>query len=59
MRQLLADGTGVAVSTITSASAEIDGHSAPLDLFAKEARLLVESAALVAAKGSGRLVENL
>jgi hypothetical protein len=30
-----------------------------LDLAYKDARLLVESAALVAARASGRLVENL
>jgi hypothetical protein len=59
MRQLIADGAGIVVSTITSVTVEIDGHSEPLDLAYKDARLLVESAALVAARASGRLVENL
>jgi hypothetical protein len=59
MRQLLADGPGIVVSTITSVNVEIDGRALPLDLAYKDARLLVESAALVAARAGGRLVENL
>jgi hypothetical protein len=59
MRQLLADSADIVVSTITSVTVEIDGHALPVDLAHKEARLLVESAALVAARASGRFVENL
>jgi len=59
MRQLVADGVVVAVSTITAVTVEIDGRRMPLDLARKEARLLVESAALVAARANGSIVENL
>lgn len=59
MGQLLANGSGIVVSTITSVAVEIDGHALPLDLSHKDARLLVESAALVAARAGGRFVENL
>jgi hypothetical protein len=44
---------------ITSALVEVDGHAEPLDLRHKAARLLVESAALTAARMACRAVENL
>lgn len=59
MLKLLADGQAVQVWTITSASAEVDGERHALDLREKCCRLLVENAALTAAKLAGEPVENL
>ncbi len=59
MLQLVGEGGPVTVSTVTSASVEVDGHRWPLDLRNKAARLLVENAALTAAQLAGRSVENL
>jgi hypothetical protein len=44
---------------VTEAQVDIDGVRAPLDLTRKASRLLVESAALTAARVAGELVENL
>ncbi len=58
MTELL--GTGkILVSIITDATIELDSEHHALDLADKTARLLVESAVLVAAKHAGVAVENL
>ena len=59
MLRLLGEGSAVSVCAVMSASIEVDGHSSPLDLREKAARLLVESAALTAARMEGLRVENL
>lgn len=59
MLRLLAGGGAVSVCAVTSASIDVDGHSSPLDLGQKAARLLIESAALTAARMEGLTVENL
>ncbi|MCA1703812.1 MAG: hypothetical protein LC808_11325 [Actinobacteria bacterium] len=56
---VLDNGGSVAVCTVTTASMEVDGHRSPLDLSEKAARVLVENAALTAARMSGARVENL
>lgn len=56
----LLDASGaVTVCTVTEAQVDIDGVRAPLDLTRKGSRLLVESAALTAARVAGEPVENL
>jgi hypothetical protein len=59
MLELLGASTAIEVCTVTAAEIEIDGQSAPLDLSYKSARLLVENAALTAARMAGLSVENL
>lgn len=59
MLRLLGEGSALSVCAVTSASIEVDGHSSPLDLRDKAARLLVENAALTAARMEGLRVENL
>lgn len=59
MLGLLAEGGSLALCTLTTASIEVDGHRAPLDLRHRAARLLVENAALTAARIDGAQVENL
>lgn len=59
MLELLRAGKDISVSTVTSARVEIDGAVSPLDLREKAARLLIESAALTAARVAGNSVENL
>lgn len=59
MLRLLGEGSAVSVCAVTSASIEIDGRSSPLDLRDKASRLLLESAALTAARMEGLRVENL
>lgn len=56
---LLQSGRAASVATITNATVEVDGEGVQLDLGYKPARLLVESAALVAERLAGRPVENL
>jgi hypothetical protein len=56
---LLEDGGRVTVSTITQAGTEVEGVRGFLDLRDKAARLLVENAALTAARRAGLDVENL
>jgi len=56
---LLQSGRTVAAASITNAIVDVDGQRVPLDLSYKPARLLVESAALVAERLAGRPVENL
>jgi hypothetical protein len=52
MLRLLGEGRAVTVCTVTTASVEVDGQRAPLDLREKAARLLVENA-LFAKSGEG------
>ena len=59
MLRLLGEGSAVTVCAITTATVEVDGHRWPLDLGEKAARLLVENAALNAARLAGDRVENL
>jgi hypothetical protein len=59
MLVLLGAGGTIKVWVITSARVDVDGHGEPLDLRHKVARLLVESAALTAARMAGQAVENL
>jgi hypothetical protein len=59
MSTLLADGGTVVVSAVIQASVEVDNCPGLLDLRDKTARLLVESAALTAARRRGLRVENL
>lgn len=60
MLPLLAIGRTIGVSTVTRAWVEVDGRTpSMLDLRHKAARLLVESAALTAARIAGERVENL
>lgn len=59
MLRSLGEGGSVTVCTVTTASVEVDGQRAPLDLCDKAARLLVENAALTAARMAGGSVENL
>jgi hypothetical protein len=59
MLPLLSAGGAVTVCMVTEAQVDIDGVRAPLDLTRKASRLLVESAALTAARVAGELVENL
>lgn len=59
MRELLGAAGTIKLCVVTSARVEVDGHAEPLDLRHKAARLLVESAALTAARMAGRGVENL
>lgn len=59
MLPLLGAGGAVTVCTVTEAQVDIDGARAPLDLTRKASRLLVESAALTAARVAGEPVENL
>lgn len=59
MTALLADGGAVTVSSVTQATVDVDGVTGLLDLRDKSARLLVENAALTAARRSGLDMENL
>ena len=59
LADLLQHGAIATVATVTSATVEIDGAPASLDLSYRPARLLIESAALVAERHAGRRVENL
>jgi hypothetical protein len=59
MVPLLLAGGVVIVCTVTEAQLDVDGAAAPLDLSRKASRLLVESAALTAARVAGEPVENL
>jgi hypothetical protein len=59
MLELLGAASTIGVCVITSARVDVDGHDEPLDLRHKAARLLVESAALTAARMAGQGVENL
>lgn len=59
MLRLLGEGGTVTVCTVMTATVDVDGHRSPLDLTHKAARLLVENAALTAARMSGARVENL
>jgi hypothetical protein len=59
MTEMLANGKPITAAVITAVEAEIDGERCRLDLRNKEARLLVESAALVACRELGQSVENL
>jgi hypothetical protein len=59
LTSLLSSGRPASAATVTNAVIDVDGVRAPLDLAYKPARLLVESAALVAARLKGRAVENL
>ncbi len=59
MAESLANGRSIMASVITAVEAEIDGVRCRLDLRNKDARLLVESAALVACRELGQPVENL
>jgi hypothetical protein len=56
---VLADAGAVVVSAVTQATVAVDDLSGPLDLRDKAARLLVESAALTAARRSALNLENL
>ena len=53
MLRLLGEGGAVTVCAVTTATVEVDGHQRPLDLREKAARLLVENAALNAARLTG------
>jgi hypothetical protein len=59
MLELLGAASAIEVCVITSARVDVDGHDEPLDLRHNAARLLVESAALTAARMAGQAVENL
>jgi hypothetical protein len=59
MLELLSAAGTIEVCAITSARVDVDGQGEPLDLRHKAARLLVESAALTAARMAGQAVENL
>lgn len=59
MLRLLGEGGAVSVCAITTASIEVYGKRSPLELNDKAARLLVENAALTAARLAGARVENL
>jgi hypothetical protein len=59
MRELLDAAGTMEICVITSAGVEGDGRQEPLDLRHKAARLLVESAALMAPWMAGQAVENL
>ena len=59
MLGLLGEGAAASVCVVISASIEVDGDSSQLNLRDKAARLLVESAALTAARMEGLRVENL
>lgn len=59
MLRLLEEGGVVAVCIVTSAWIEVEGRRSPLDLGHKAARLLIENAALTAARLGGASVENL
>jgi len=61
LTSLLSNGHPASAATVTNAvvDVDVDGTRAPLDLTYKAARLLVESAALVAERLQGRAVENL
>ena len=59
MLRLLREGGAVAVCIVASVSIEVDGQRSALDLGHKAARLLVENAALTAARLDGAIVENL
>lgn len=59
MTEMLENGKPITAAAITAVEAEIDGARCRLDLRNKEARLLVESAALVACRELGQSVENL
>lgn len=59
MTEMLANGKPIMAAVVTAVEAEIDGARCQLDLRNKEARLLVESAALVASRELGQSVENL
>jgi hypothetical protein len=59
MLRLLGESSAVAVCTVTTASIEVDGRGSLLDFRDKAARLLVENAALTAARMEGARVENL
>lgn len=59
MLPLLGAGGAVTVCTVTEAQVDIDGARARLDLTRKASRLLLESAALTAARVAGEPVENL
>ncbi len=56
---LLQSGRTATAASITNAIVDVDGQRVPLDLSYKPARLLVESAALVAERLAGRPAENL
>ena len=56
---LLQSGRAATAASVTTAVVDVDGMRVPLDLSYKPARLLVESAALVAERLRGRPVENL
>lgn len=59
LTSLLSGGHPASAATVTNAVVDVDGRRAPLDLTYKAARLLLESAALVAERLQGRAVENL
>jgi hypothetical protein len=59
LTSILSGGRPASAATITNAVVDVDGRRAQLDLTYKAARLLVESAALVAERLHGRAVENL
>jgi hypothetical protein len=59
MLELLRAAGTIDVYVSAFARVEVDGHAEPLDMRHKAARLLVESAALTAARMAGQAVENL
>ncbi len=59
MLDLLSGGGPISLCTITEARVDVDGDEQALELRDKPARLLVENAALTAARLAGHAVENL
>lgn len=59
MLSLLGEGGAVTICTVTEAGLDVEGSRSKLDFRHKASRLLVENAALSAARMAGARVENL
>ena len=59
MLEVLHGSVPIEVCTVTAAEVEIEGRRDSLDLSCRPARLLIENAALTAARAAGQRVENL